>query len=98
MNGLPVIVSAHTGLSGDGHSFIIDGFKSYKTKYTYTYEWVYDSSPYIEQVKMNWGWANQLHNNEAWYTPVENWSVTSDQHGGQMTFSHNKKMIYDFMN
>lgn len=47
---------------------------------------------------MNWGWANQLHNNEAWYTPVENWTVTSDQHGGQMTFSHNKKMIYDFMN
>ena len=110
LNGLPVIVSAYTGVFGDGHSFIIDGFKSFKTKYTYTYEWVYDtypdnpveyvrprteitySSPYIEQVKMNWGWANGLSNNDTWYTPVENWTVTSDQYGGQMIFNISLKI------
>lgn len=38
---MPVIVSAQT--ASDGHSLIIDGYKRFRTEYTYMYEWVYDS-------------------------------------------------------
>ena len=43
MSGLPVIISARNISSQIGHCFIIDGYSSYRTKYTYTYEWVYDT-------------------------------------------------------
>lgn len=44
LNYMPVIVSADPYPTAPiGHCFIIDGFNSYRIKYTYTYEWVYDS-------------------------------------------------------
>lgn len=46
---MPVIVSAQT--ASDGHSLIIDGYKRFRTEYTYMYEWVYDS-PTEEMVEI----------------------------------------------
>lgn len=112
-DGLPVIVSAHTGLIGEGHSFVVDGYTSYRTKYTYTYNWVYNdpdmdipvghvpskveisyTSPYIEKIKINWGWANRYHNNDTWYTPVEDWLTVHDDE--EYIFDYRKRMIYGF--
>ena len=44
LNRLPIIISASHDPDKSGHTFIIDGFKSYHTQYTYTYEWVYGPS------------------------------------------------------
>ena len=110
LDGFPVIVSARYKMINGGHSFIIDGYKSYRTKYIYTYEWVYDippedsqnfmcpevevsySSPYIEHIKINWGWRSS--DNDSWYTPTEDWGVTINN--TQEEFKYRKKMIYGF--
>ena len=44
LNAIPTIVAAKPvdNPRAVGHSFIIDGYSSYRKKYTYTYEWVYD--------------------------------------------------------
>lgn len=116
INNKPVIVSAYD--NSIGHSFIVDGYQSYKTKYTYTYEWVYDSdissdpveyvnprveisysSPYIENIKMNWGLYKYAYNNNAtWYTPMESWRVMIDLGNGleEVSFSNKKRMICNF--
>lgn len=112
LDSLPVIVSAYYKLINGGHSFIIDGYKSYKTKYTYTYDWVYDippsasqdlvcpkievtySSPYIENIRINWGWANIYGNNDIWYTPTEDWAANLGS--SWESFKYNKNMIYGF--
>lgn len=110
-SGLPVIVSANMGNHGGGHSFIIDGYRRYRKKYIYTYEWIYGpstvplpsqppkieieySSPYIEKIKINWGYSNSYCSNVPFYTPTENWTVTLN--GVSYTYSHNKKMLYGF--
>ena len=53
LNAIPTIVAAKSvnNSSAVGHSFIIDGYRSYRNKYTYTYEWVYDG-PSSEPIEM----------------------------------------------
>lgn len=111
LNNLPVIVSASTKRLGDGHCFIIDGYRTYRTKYTYTYEWVYGpssvplpsqppkveieySSPYVDDIKINWGYANLYSNNNHWYSPTEDWMITIEEE--TYTYKYRKEMLYGF--
>ena len=110
---MPVIVSARADLGG--HAFIIDGYKRFRTEYTYMYEWVYDSpteemieikkpiyeleysSPYIDQVQMNWGWNANLDNssnNDIWYNPTDNWIVNLNN--SSLEFNNKRGIIYNF--
>ena len=92
--------------------FIIDGYKEYRTKYTYTYEWVYDgpsnvplptypekieieySSPVIEQIRMNWGYANEYLNNDNLYTLTGDWAINVN--GVNYSYNYNRELIYGF--
>lgn len=119
IDGFPVIVSA--GNNSSSHALIIDGYKRFRTEYTYTYEWVYDfpteemieikkpkceveySSPYIDQVQMNWGWGdnyptNELSNNNVWYNPTDSWVVNHIENEIPFTEEYNIKsdIIYNF--
>lgn len=46
LSSMPVIIGARSSwIFGTGHSFIIDGYKRYRTSTTNTYRWVYDQVP-----------------------------------------------------
>lgn len=58
---------------------------------TYTY-----SSPYITNIKINWGWWTQWGDNpvnDGWYSLTGGWTVTNN---GTYDYNYNIKMIYDF--
>lgn len=112
LNHLPIIVSADPEPDVSGHTFIIDGFNSFRTKYTYTYEWVYDgpfnkplptypekievqySTPYVENIKINWGYENEYYNNDSWYTLTGSWDYVADDE--TISYNYDRKMIYGF--
>ena len=74
-NRFPILVAANEQLLfGDGHCFVIDGFKKTRIKSTYLnifitedfgfqglepYETVSYTSPEITAIKINWGWWDQ---------------------------------------
>ena len=75
-----------------GHSYIIDGYKLTRTETIETYtrfvgyppilEERYDttySSPHIDRIKMNWGWADQWTSgtNDDWFALTGDWYVNS---------------------
>ena len=79
LSQLPVIISASHDPDKSGHTFIIDGFKSYHNKYTYTYEWVYGpssvplpSKPPKEEIEYSSPAIEQI---------KMNWGERSDSHG-----------------
>lgn len=112
LNNLPILVGAFQSMNGlVGHSFIIDGYKGYRNKYTYTYEWVYGpssvplpskppkveinySSPVIEQVRMNWGYADEFDNNDNLYTLTGDWSIQVN--GVNTSYNYRRELIYGF--
>ncbi len=132
MDEMPVIVRAdgtcHTILGipfyHDGHSFVVDGFRKKRYKYTRTYVWswlsdepdslgirefdfddsyidISYSSPFITQVKINWGWCiSQLPyyfptaSYYTWYTLSGNWHIQGSN--PQLNFDYRRKMLYNF--
>lgn len=110
LNHIPVIIAGRYEAINKGHCFIIDGYRAYRTKYTNTYEWVYDgpssvpiptrpnkieitySTPYIENIKMNWGWND--FNDIRWYTMTQDWNTNID--GEEEIINIKRLMIYDF--
>ncbi len=44
------VISQFWGWYADGHAFLVDGYKSYYTKYTKTYEWVEPLSPEMQSI------------------------------------------------
>lgn len=113
LNNLPILVAASYSSNNDGaHSFIIDGYKRYRNKYTCTYAWVYDgehnkplptypekveieySSPVIEQIRMNWGFANEYENNDNLYSLIGDWEIQYE--GNNLSYEYNRELIYGF--
>lgn len=114
LNDMPVLVAAAQTQNGisDGHSFIIDGYKGYRNKYIYTYEWIYGpstvplpskppkveieySSPVIQQIRMNWGYANEYLNDNL-YTLTGDWTIVVN--GENRAYNYRRELIYGFSN
>lgn len=112
--GTPVIVSGYSGtILGlpdytNGHTYLIDGYKKFKTKTTYYYERsigdpphieynqeIFYSTPHISKIKMNWGWWSQWENgaNDGWYSLTGDWIVNVN--GGQESFTEGVMILCD---
>lgn len=113
--GLPILVSGYSGTVlgipdySNGHTYIIDGYKRFREKYTRYYEriignppqWqrkteVSYSSPYIGAIKMNWGWASQwvLNRNDNWFALTGDWIVQVN--GSFQDFTEDISILCDF--
>lgn len=99
-NGLPVLVSGYSGTIlglpnyDYGHTFIIDGYRRFRTMYLDHYQRISGnpplieertdtsySSPHISEIKMNWGWATQWCGapvNDGWFALTGDWYVDTD--------------------
>ena len=115
-NNMPVLVSGYSGTIlglpnySNGHTYIIDGYKLFRTKYTYYYERIYGdppryehkqevvfSSPYIGAIKMNWGWWTQWespYTNNGWYALTGDWIVIVN--GNNESFTNGVTILCDF--
>ena len=89
-----------------GHFFLVDGFIRYRDEIRSTYRKVWDpprpisldddivlisySTPYIELIKMNWGWGNCLHKDDS-YSLTGTWLAAED-----CIFDHGYYMLSGF--
>lgn len=118
LNNMPIVVGGYPENSlglpdySNGHSFIIDGYRRYRTKTTYYYERVYGnppiyeykseviySTPHISDIKMNWGWIDQWTSgiNDGWFALTGDWYVDSDDTPGVDTsYTEDISILCDF--
>ena len=93
----------------DGHAFLVDGYRSYYTKYTKTYQWVEPlspdeqsiiedmvvieySSPSIQNIRMNWGWAT--YHDSLLFSIMGNWNISDG--ANNYNFIYEREMYYGY--
>ena len=88
----------------NGHAFIIDGYKLYRTEVTSNYEWVWDDPgtslvPFIERTTtvsyqdpqmeaIKMNWGWNNSFDNVWYAPAGTWEVYDIESPGDTTFLH----------
>ena len=50
----------------------------------------YYDTPYIDKIKMNWGWGNYYYQNAPWVAPTGNWVVNN------RNYLYERYIIYNF--
>ena len=115
LNGMPVIASAcrtRKEILGyvyyeDAHSFLIDGYKRYRTRTENTYIFVYPENVPIPEnpefsvqisystpyiTKLAMNWGYYQYGNSSWYEPTGNWAI------GPYSYDYLRKMVTGFTN
>ena len=107
LNGLPVFVRAATA-NGEGHFFIIDGYKAYREAYGFRYVWVStDPSPdpqtiiepeIHEYYSYGTPFIQEYSMNWGWGISYDNgwYSTTGSWTSGGYSFDYGKMMLADF--
>jgi hypothetical protein len=107
LNGMPVILSAHSSTESGGHAFIADRYKRTRTVTVNYYRWVYDVVPEmpervpdIVEYQYQSPVVSMIGMNWGWGSyynnPSEWFSLTGDWIVGNYNWNESRHMIYGF--